>query len=337
MLLVVLAGCETSPRRTTGSPPPDWELVAPPKPAIPSNALPATTEVETGWVSLSEWSAQHRLEPPRGMDSSRPATVSLSYDKGTFVFQERSLAAQWNGMDLWLGFAPQMSNGGMYLQSLDLQKNVLPLLNLADEKPKTGGVIVIDPGHGGGNTGAQSVLDGRFEKEFTLDWAQRLAPLLRQRGWRVFLTRTDDSELPLGDRVEFAESHKADLFISLHFNASAGGSQQSGIETYCLTPEGLPSSLTREFDDDPALVFPNNAFDTQNLQYAVRLQRAMLEVSGTADRGVRRARFMGVLRGQNRPAVLLEGGYLSNRDEARRIENPQFRQQLAEAIARALE
>jgi N-acetylmuramoyl-L-alanine amidase len=99
----------------------------------------------------------------------------------------------------------------------------------------------------------------------------------------------------------------------------------------------MSSSLIRDFEDDTTLIFPNNAFDTQNLQYAVRLHRALLEVRGNADRGVRRARFMGVLRGQNRPAVLLEGGYLSNPAEARRIMDPEFRQKLAEAVASALE
>jgi N-acetylmuramoyl-L-alanine amidase len=99
----------------------------------------------------------------------------------------------------------------------------------------------------------------------------------------------------------------------------------------------MPSSLTREWDDDPTLVFPNNAFDAQNLRYAVKIHRVVLESTGLADRGVRRARFMGVLRGQNRPAVLLEGGYLSNPAEARRIASPEFRQKLAEAVASALE
>ena len=241
-------------------------------------------------------------------------------------------------MQFWLGFAPQMIDGELYLQALDLKKNILPLLDCPTTTPhKPGGVIVIDPGHGGGNTGAQSVLDGRFEKEFTLDWARRLAPLLEKRGWRVFLTRTDDLEIPLPDRVLIAEQHNADFFLSLHFNSSPNGSYQEGIESYCLTPPGLPSSLVREFDDDPSLVFPNNAFDVQNLQYAARLQRAMLEIDGNTDRGVRRARFMGVLRRQNRPAVLLEGGYLSNPSEARRIESPEFRQELAEAVAKALE
>jgi N-acetylmuramoyl-L-alanine amidase len=83
--------------------------------------------------------------------------------------------------------------------------------------------------------------------------------------------------------------------------------------------------------------FPNNAWDEANLRWAVRVHRALLTVNGGSDRGVRRARFLGVLRGQNCPAVLVEGGYLSNPAEARKISDPAYRQQLAEALAKALE
>jgi N-acetylmuramoyl-L-alanine amidase len=109
------------------------------------------------------------------------------------------------------------------------------------------------------------------------------------------------------------------------------------VETYCLTPTGMASSVTRGYNDDVRQVFPNNAFDTENLQYAVRFQRALLEVNGTTDRGVRRARYQAVLRGHSRPAVLIEGGYLSNPREARKIADPAYRQKLAEAVAKGLE
>jgi len=197
-------------------------------------------------------------------------------------------------------------------------------------------VVVIDPGHGGADPGARSAADGRWEKEFTLDWARRLAPLLEQRGWRVFLTRGNDRDLSLSDRVAFAEAHGADLFLSLHFNVSGRGRDQAGLETYCLTPTGMRSSLTRGYEDDPAEVLPNNAFDAENLQWAVHLHAALLKLDGLADRGVRRARFLGVLRTQKRPAVLIEGGYLSNPAEARRIGDPAYRQSMAAALAHAL-
>jgi len=197
-------------------------------------------------------------------------------------------------------------------------------------------VLVLDPGHGGANVGTHSLRDGRFEKEFTLDWARRIKTLLATNGWTVWLTRTNDSDITLSNRVAFAEAHHADVFISLHFNSAAPDTKQNGLETYCLTPMGMPSTLTRNFSDLWTNRFPNNAFDAENLQLAVRLHAALLRGTAEEDRGIRRARFMGVLCGQRRPAVLIEGGYLSNTREAEKIESAEFRQKLAEAVASAL-
>jgi N-acetylmuramoyl-L-alanine amidase len=236
-----------------------------------------------------------------------------------------------------LGFAPQLIDGQIFIHGLDLKKTIQPLLSGSLGGFLRGNsIIVIDPGHGGENPGTKSVLGHHYEKEYTLDWARRLQPLLAANGWLVFLTRTNDSDLALSNRVAFAEEHKASLFLSLHFNSSAPKEDQAGLETYCLTPAGMPSTVTRGFADDLGFSFPNNAFDAQNLQLAFRVHRALLQVNGFRDRGVRRARFLGVLRWQQRPAILVEGGYLSNPSEARLISDPAYRQKLAEAVAKAL-
>jgi N-acetylmuramoyl-L-alanine amidase len=165
----------------------------------------------------------------------------------------------------------------------------------------------------------------------------RLVPLLATNGWQVFLTRTNDSDVALSNRVMFAEAHHAEVFISLHFNSTSDRNKETaGLETYCSTPAGMPSSLTRDYADTWSQYFPNNSFDVQNLQLAVHLHTVLLRETGEDDRGVRRARFIGVLHGQRHPAVLIEGGYLSNPHEARLIESPAFRQKLAQAVADAL-
>jgi len=249
-----------------------------------------------------------------------------------------SQIATWNGLDLRLGFAPQIIDNQIFVNALDLKKTVQPLLATGTIFPaRTNRVIVIDPGHGGENAGAKSILGNRYEKEFTLDWARRLTSILAAKGWQVYLTRANDSDLALSNRVAVAEQRRADLFVSLHFNSAAPNEEQAGLETYCLTPAGMPSSLTRGFEDDSRLIFPNNSFDVQNLQLACSVHRALLRVNGNHDRGVRRARFPGVLRGQQRPAILVEGGYLSNPREARLIAEPAFRQKLAEAVAIGIE
>jgi len=264
-------------------------------------------------------------------------TYALNTANGNLLFQAGSQVAHWDGIELRLGFAPQWIDRQPYIHALDLRKTLEPLIAGNGQLcPRATPVLVVDPGHGGEDAGARSAVDPGWEKQFTLDWARRLQSLLATNGWQVFLTRTDDREIALSNRVAFAEDHNADLFLSLHFNSAGANTTQAGLETYCLTPSGMPSTITRGYSDDPTLTFPNNAFDPQNLQLAFRLHRTLLQVNGHLDRGVRRARFLSVLRTQQRPAILIEGGYLSNPREARMIADPAYRQKLAEAVAQGL-
>lgn len=265
-------------------------------------------------------------------------TYAVKSTNGVFVLTAGSQFARWDGLDLRLGFAPQLIDGQIYVHGLDLLKTIEPLVRgglplTFNSNP----VLVIDPGHGGENAGTRSVLGGHYEKEFTLDWALRLQNVLQARGWQVYLTRSNDTDLALSNRVAFTTACRAALFVSLHFNSAGEDTTEAGLETYCLTPAGMPSSLTRGFADEVTQTFPNNAFDTQNFLLAMNIHRALLQVNGHQDRGVRRARFPGVLRNQARPAILVEGGYLSNPSEARLISNPGYRQKLAEAVARGID
>lgn len=288
------------------------------------------------FTSLNNWAADYQLNPPKRLTASPVVTYAVSSRNGTCVLEIGSREATWRGMSVHLGFSPEMIDGQIFVHGLDIIKTLSPLL-VASVPSSFGSqrIIVLDPGHGGINGGTVSIA-GRAEKEFTLDWARRLGSLLTTSGWTVFLTRTNDSDVSLSNRVAFAEAHHADMFLSLHFNSAAPDHRQSGLETYCLTPTGMPSTLTRGYSDSWADSYPNNAYDLENLQLAVRLHGALLATGGVEDRGIRRARFMGVLLGQRRPAVLIEGGYLSNKIEADKIASGEYRQKLAEAVARAL-
>lgn len=340
LLLCLTAGCAGPP----GHPPPSDRgatLLSLPAPASPPATAetvptPASWEGLSTWQSLSQWTAARGWEVPRAAATVPVVTYRLAVGPHQWEFHAGSPVAYWNGVQIRLGFAPQWVDGDLWLHGLDLAKHVEPLqqpLRLRLQQPPR---IVLDPGHGGSNTGTRSVVTGQWEKEYTLDWALRLGSLLSARGWAVTLTRSNDTDLPLTARVAIADAAGADVFLSLHFNGAAGTNHTGGLETYCLTPVGMPSGIRREFEDDPRTTFPNNAFDEASFQLAVRLHRAVLEHTGLADRGVRRARFMTVLQGQRRPAVLLEGGYLTSPDDARRIDDPTFRQRLAEAVASAL-
>jgi N-acetylmuramoyl-L-alanine amidase len=361
--LILLAGCATTPKQPEEviSPPAasqsnaalNWEdpnavhrppahQVVQPAPVATVNSPPrvvhqtATAEPVQTWTALDRWAAQHKVGTPHLLSGTPVTTYAVSSLNGVMILAIGSREASWNGVEMLLGFAPELIDGQMFVHGLDLQKNLEPLLCAPPLTFNPNRVIVIDPGHGGSNVGTHSVLDGRFEKEFTLDWAKRLKPMLETNGWKVFLSRTSDTFLTNSDRVVFADSHNADLFISLHFNSGAPDEKPHGLTTFCLTPVGMPSTLTRGYADPWMEHLLNNAFDAQNLQLAIQVQSTLLRATDMDDRGVQRARFMEVLRGQKRPAILIEAGYLSNPHEAKRIEDSEFRQKLAEAVADAL-
>ena len=312
------------------------------KPSTPTNVpVPQVTEaavpLHDTLVPLRRWSRVNGFAAPMRLGSAPSPSYALQSTNGVFVLHTGSHVAQWDGVELRLGFPPELIDGQPYVHSLDLNKSIQPLLQ-GESMPagNSSPIVVIDPGHGGENAGAKSILGNRYEKEFTLDWALRLQAILAANNCKAFLTRSNDTDLALSNRVAFAAQHKADIFLSLHFNSAAPNEVEAGLETYCLTPAGMPSSLTRGFQDEIHESFPNNGFDAQNLFLALRVHRALLQVNGHHDRGIRRARFPGVLRGQQRPAILIEGGYLSNPQEARLIGTQVYRQKLAEAVAKAL-
>ena len=250
--LLVLAGCSTMP-----SEPPDEVTVVPGQDVIVAalppqrmvvNRVPAPVQApaparfaapapgvaanhynaQETWVPLEDWSELNGFGAPRRLTGDAFPMYSFASSNGTMAVKIGSQLAYWNGLEYRLGFAPLMIDGRPYVHSLDVRKNFAPLA--ADPiRWKTGSVIVIDPGHGGTDVGAASVFDGHFEKEYTLDCARRLEALLAGHGWTVLLTRTNDVNVPLSSRVAFAEEHKADLFLSLHFNSAFPDRQQAGL------------------------------------------------------------------------------------------------------------
>lgn len=283
--------------------------------AIQPAPIPPPVVPATNWIRADRWLAQHQASD--------------------VVIRPGTKVVRFAGVANLLGFEPLQRDGALWLHPLDVEKNLEPLVKSKPAAPSR--TVVIDAGHGGISAGTRVITGNHFEKEFTLDWARRLKALLEAQGWKVYLTRTNDTDLSLSQRVDIAEETKASLFLSLHFNSGFPNQKAAGLETYCLTPTGMPSTLVRQYADDPRAHFPNNQYDEDNVRYAMRVQRSLLASTGALDRGVRRARFMDVLRWQNRPAILIEGGYLSNPDEARKISTPAYRQKLAAGVAKALE
>lgn len=316
----------------------DTETVTePPKPLVAPHYTNYNQFIGSGWVDIGRWSEETGIAKPTLIPGTVPA-YQLRLSDGVIQIAAGNHFVHWNEMLLGLGYPARSGHAGLQMHSIDIEKTILPLavpfyFNGAEK------IVLLDPGHGGVNGGTQSPHTHQIEKNLTMDWALRVKRLLIGTGWTVMLTRTNDIDLTLAQRVALADEVQPDLFVSLHFNAmnaAAKSNAESGIETYCLTPAGLPSNITREFEDDPSKIFPNNQFDSENLQWAVRFHHQLLAATGAHDRGVRRARFMTVLRDQRRPAVLIEGGYLSSPNESRLLSEASYREKLAWAVAAAI-
>jgi N-acetylmuramoyl-L-alanine amidase len=279
------------------------------------------------WLMARGWSALHPV--PHGREL-RQESDGVGGTLAVMVGQKKSW---WNGTQVWLGFEPRLDKGRIRVHRLDLESHFEVLMAATAPVVLRDRSVMIDAGHGGRNVGTRSIAGNRFEKEFTLDWAERLRVLLEGKGWRVVMTRTNDMDLGLAERVAMADAAGVSLFVSLHFNSGFPNREAAGLETYTLTPRGMASHVVRDYVDEPGRRYPNNAHDAANLRLALGVHRALLATTGQTDRGVRHARFMEVLRQQERPAVLIEGGYLSNSQEAARVQTEEFRQKLAEAVA----
>ncbi len=235
-----------------------------------------------------------------------------------------------NGVKQWLAYPLLVQDGDTLISRLDLAKTVEPSLrptmigNLAPFH-----TVVLDAGHGGQDGGGHSVAGQ--EKAYTLDVIKDLQKSLEAKGLRVVLTRNDDAYLPLESRADLA-NHAADsVFVSVHFNSSTDASAK-GFEVFAMTPCGATSTSDLVATPDQFKQMPGNDFDNASLALATCVHHSLLGHVSDGDRGVKRARFA-VLRLTHAPAILIEGGFLSNNVESREINDPVWREKLADAIA----
>ncbi|HVR44224.1 MAG TPA: N-acetylmuramoyl-L-alanine amidase [Thermoanaerobaculia bacterium] len=244
---------------------------------------------------------------------------------------------------------------------LDLQRGS-PALATTPDRPglrlrELPGVrtIVLDPGHGGKEVGAIGP-GGLVEKEATLAICRRLQSLIASSlGARVILTRDDDSLVPHDQRTAIANQYKADLFLSVHLNASRSP-QARGAETYYLSLEASDdlarASAERENREadaasppgarSPAADLDLILWDLAQQQYlressrfAELVQQEMNGLSGVGNRGVKQAPFR-VLVGATMPAALVEVGFLSNPEEESRLGSAAYQDAVAQALLRAI-
>lgn len=183
---------------------------------------------------------------------------------------------------------------------------LLQAQNLPQKTNLTGATIVIDPGHGGNDTGATYVTNSQnpayFEKTYTFQLAKKVAQALRRQGVRVYLTRNKDEYVSLGARTRLAERVHADLFISFHFDSSPSENEASGFTTYYYHRKNHSRAIAKAI---------NKAFNNLPL----------------TNRGVDFGDFY-VLRDNKQPAVLLEMGYINSSKDYQQIKSANYQQKI---------
>lgn len=173
-------------------------------------------------------------------------------------------------------------------------------------------VIVLDAGHGGSDPG--TVWEDVYEKDINLAIAMKVEEILQDAGYTVIMTRTDDSAVYLRERVELAEYHDADAFVSIHQNALENDTVTSGIEVYCNE---------RSNQNSPAL--------------ASAIHSALLGETGADDQGVENNSTLFVVRRCSVPACLVETGFLTSASERQLLLSETYQQQLAAGIAAGIQ
>jgi N-acetylmuramoyl-L-alanine amidase len=302
-----------------------------------ARALGAPSGFETAqiggkeYVRLSEWARANGFEAHW---LKRDESLQLSAPAGKIQLEVDSRQADFNGVTVWLSFPIADRNGSVFVSLLDVRTTLQPLLSPPKSRP--GAVIktiCLDPGHGGKDPGY--CVGSRQEKKYTLLLAEELRRQLIHAGLQVALTRSRDAYVDLSERPDLARRRNADLFVSLHFNAvpTSPGSVQ-GAEVYCLTPPGA-SSTNAQGEGGGAGSFGGNRFNDKNVFLAYQMQKALDHDLGSADRGVKRARYE-VLRGAAMPAILIEAGFLSHPEEGRKIASSSYRRQMAHAMVDGL-
>ena len=221
-------------------------------------------------------------------------------------------------------------------------------------KSTKGKLIVIDPGHGGSDSGA--VGNGLKEKNVVLATSKKLGALLQKRGYRVLYTRSTDVFINLRSRTIFAGKKNADMFISIHANAApnaSAASRMSGVETFFLSPARSERSKNaaalenrgdledmNTFSKQTFLNFLNREKIISSNKLAIDIQSYMLssvkKSFKSKDGGVREAPFW-VLVGATMPAVLVEMGYITHPDEGKNLGKSAYQDRIAQGIANGVD
>jgi N-acetylmuramoyl-L-alanine amidase len=261
--------------------------------------------------------------------------IQLETVKNPLEFVHGSREVVINGARSWLCFPLIEKNGKFLVARTDVAKTIEPLVR-PHRVPSVGQLqtVVLDPGHGGHDKGA--VCRYGYEKNFALDVARQLRPLLQAKGLRVIMTREGDYFVPLEVRARIANAARNSVFVSIHFNATNDDPNATGFEIFSFTPRGAPSTSDNWLTSTSLSTQAGSAVDSQSMALSACIYHSLLGHIPEFDRGIKRARFA-VLRLTKVPAVLVEGGFLTERGESELIAKRDWRGKLAHAMSVGIE
>lgn len=275
-----------------------------------------------------------RAARPYGLSSpDRGATLVSPWHRFAFTVDTRQCLYQ--GDLLWLQRGAGLHGKKLTVSLADWDTLVVPMVT--PEKfapPSLRRIVVLDPGHGGRDRGAAAGA-GLVEKDLALEVCLGARDRLEKEGITVHLTRDADVFVPLPARPTLAAKVGADLFVSVHFNQATNG-DAAGIETFIVPRAGERSTSDNGADPPGTATFPGNGFDGANAVVGRALHHHLLRTVRANDRGMKRARFV-VVRDAPCPAALVECGFLSNVDEAKKLASPYYRNALAEGVAAGIQ
>jgi N-acetylmuramoyl-L-alanine amidase len=302
----------------------------PTRPGVPVAAAIATRKFDgVDYVNIADVAARLDLKLA-WLERGHRVALRGSRTRAELEGDTRDITV--NGMRVFLGDPVEESKGELFVSRIDFERCLAPMLRagygvtpLAPPK-----VVVLDPGHGGKDQGTSV-----NEKTFALDVALRAKKLLEAAGYRVVLTREGDTYVDLAQRAALANARRADLFVSIHFNALVNDTKTSGVEVYTFAPQhqrSAPAWSPGAKDDTEDFASPGNQFDHWNVVLAHAIQQRFVNDLKVFDRG-KKLMHLGVLRPLRCPGMLVECGFLTSETEARKIATPAYRQQLAATIA----
>lgn len=292
--------------------------------APPQGDFPIFWSGKEKYVSLRDVAAVY------GMSISKPVAqrITMRNRSQTIIFKTDGREVMYGGNLIWLHSPVVNVRGRWAIREVDLRVVLDPVHRPGRHlKAVRHRVVVLDPGHGGQDTGAKGKR-GVEEKRVVLDIARRVRAQLVNAGYKVYMTRETDRFIELDERARKAARWGADMFISIHLN-SAGNESAAGVETYALAAAGYESTS----GGNSNLTQPGNRHEVPNGIMAYQIQRALTQELGATDRGVKRSRFL-VLKNAPCPAVLVECAFVSNGREEAQLLDEAHRERIAQALAR---